>query len=225
LLVVLDTVRADALGSYGNSYPTSPQFDAIAEAGGLFEDITAPGSWTWPSHASLFTGLAPWEHGAHAASVDTGVSLKGEQLRVTPMREDVPTLAEQFGQTGYGTHAVAVNRLLGQPLGLTRGFDSVQIKSDDPGAVDLAIARMGGEEPLFLFINLMTAHSPYHQTPATWAARHSLSEHTWTAPYLVEPDGFSFYATEDSKKEAPTQSIAHAQTVSGGSRAQPWKVG
>ena len=37
-----------------------PQLDAIADAGVTFEDVTAPSSWTWPSHASLFTGKAPW---------------------------------------------------------------------------------------------------------------------------------------------------------------------
>ena len=44
--------------------PTTIQLAALAEVGVLFEDATAPGSWTLPSHASLFTGEAPWVHGA-----------------------------------------------------------------------------------------------------------------------------------------------------------------
>ena len=65
LLVILDTVRADRLHTYGNPRPTSSQLDAIAAAGVVFEDVTVSGPWSWPSHASIFTGLQPWEHGAH----------------------------------------------------------------------------------------------------------------------------------------------------------------
>ena len=48
LVVVLDTVRADMLSTYGYERPTSPQLDAVAEAGVVFEDVTVAGSWTWP---------------------------------------------------------------------------------------------------------------------------------------------------------------------------------
>ena len=72
LVVVLDTVRADALGAYGNPRPLSPQFDAASRAGVLFTDATAPSAWTWPSHAALFTGEPPWVSGAHAAAADEG---------------------------------------------------------------------------------------------------------------------------------------------------------
>ena len=65
MLVVLDTVRADRLSAYGHDRPTSLQLEAIAAAGVRFVDVTAPAPWTWPSHASLFTGLHPWEHGGH----------------------------------------------------------------------------------------------------------------------------------------------------------------
>ena len=51
LLVVLDTVRADRTSSYGYARPTTPQLDAVALAGVLFEDVTAPGPWPWPRPA------------------------------------------------------------------------------------------------------------------------------------------------------------------------------
>ena len=78
LVVVLDTVRADKLSSYGYPRPSSPQVDAVAAAGVVFEDVTAPSSWTWPSHASLFTGLGPWEHGAHASAKQSAVGEVGD---------------------------------------------------------------------------------------------------------------------------------------------------
>src|SRR5688500_8818118 len=55
LLVVLDTLRADRLGALGSPRPTTPNLDRIASEGVLFEHAFATGSWTLPSHASLFT--------------------------------------------------------------------------------------------------------------------------------------------------------------------------
>src|SRR5437870_8434380 len=63
LVIVLDTLRADHLSSYGYSRPTSPEIDRIASQGVLFENAIAPCSWSLPSHASLLTGRAPSEHG------------------------------------------------------------------------------------------------------------------------------------------------------------------
>ena len=52
LIIVLDTVRADMMSTYGHKHPTSPQLDAIADAGVTFEDVTAPSSWTWPHNTA-----------------------------------------------------------------------------------------------------------------------------------------------------------------------------
>ena len=46
LFVILDTLRADQVSSYGYHRPTTPQLDAVAAAGVLFEDVTAPAPWT-----------------------------------------------------------------------------------------------------------------------------------------------------------------------------------
>ena len=101
LIIVLDTVRADMMSTYGHKHPTSPQLDAIADAGVTFEDVTAPSSWTWPSHASLFTGKAPWEHGAHASIQAEGIGLASGHWGLLAMRSDLPTMAEQFAAAGY----------------------------------------------------------------------------------------------------------------------------
>jgi len=180
---VLDTVRADAVHAYGQPYPTTPQVDAIAAAGVRFDDVTASGSWTWPSHAALFTGEPPWVSGAHAAPADGGLPLREETLRVTPMRTDLPTLAERFGAAGYATAAVVANRLLAPRLGLTRGFATVEHLEDDAAVAARALAAMDTAEPLFLFVNLMAAHGPYERTSAPWSARHDLDDHPWTAPW------------------------------------------
>src|SRR5581483_5834575 len=62
LLVVVDTLRADHLSTYGYARPTSPELTAIANQGVLFENAIAPSSWTLPSHASILTGRYPHDH-------------------------------------------------------------------------------------------------------------------------------------------------------------------
>ncbi|NOY26142.1 MAG: sulfatase-like hydrolase/transferase, partial [Oligoflexia bacterium] len=64
VLVVIDTLRADHLGSYGYSRPTSPALDELAARGLRYTDATSAAPWTLPSFASLLTGLIPAHHGA-----------------------------------------------------------------------------------------------------------------------------------------------------------------
>jgi len=62
LLVTIDTLRADALGSYGGPART-PNLDALAARGTRFDFAHAHAVLTRPSHASILTGLYPYEHG------------------------------------------------------------------------------------------------------------------------------------------------------------------
>ena len=173
LVVVLDTVRPDKLSTYGYAQPTSPQLDAVAAAGVTFEDVTAPSPWTWPSHASLFTGKGPWEHGAHSSTTEVGVGAKDGHLGLLPMRTDLPTLAERFSESGYRTVSLASNRFLDPSLGLTRGFDTAEIMQDHRLAERAhAVMTKNDERPLFLFINILLAHAPWEVYPASWSHRH-----------------------------------------------------
>src|SRR5690348_5929805 len=61
VLVVLDTLRADSLGTYGAKRPT-PFFDRLAGEGLVYERAYAASSWTVPSIASLFVAQYPSEH-------------------------------------------------------------------------------------------------------------------------------------------------------------------
>ncbi|KAA3612762.1 MAG: DUF229 domain-containing protein [Planctomycetota bacterium] len=122
LLVVLDTVRADRLGCYGHFRPTSPQLDALAAEGVLFQNAFAAAPWTLPSHASLFTGLHPTSHGAgwEDARLEEGraefTNRKGEGFL---------TLAEELSRRGYDTCAVANKAWITFESGLTQGFQKV----------------------------------------------------------------------------------------------------
>src|SRR6185436_18323890 len=62
LVVVIDTLRADRLGAYGNPRGLTPFMDGLARRGTLFERTYAASSWTIPSVASLFTSRYPSQH-------------------------------------------------------------------------------------------------------------------------------------------------------------------
>src|SRR5580704_7462888 len=63
LVIVVDTLRADHLSSYGYARPTSPNLDRLVRQGILFENAISTTSWSLPSHVSLLTGRYQFEHG------------------------------------------------------------------------------------------------------------------------------------------------------------------
>ncbi len=95
VLVVLDTVRRDHTGVGGASDGATPRLDGLMAEGTAFRNAWANAPWTVPSHASLFTGLLPSEHGCTAASPRLG--------------PDRRTLAEVLAAAGYDTGAFFSN--------------------------------------------------------------------------------------------------------------------
>jgi arylsulfatase A-like enzyme len=192
LLIVLDTLRRDAVSAYGEVDGTTPAFDEFADAGVLWKDCLANGSWTIPSHASLFTGAEVGRHGAGHAR---------KRLRLLPAGAgSMPlfTLAELLAHTGWSTAAFVCNMNLSRANGFDRGFATYQeIWRAGQGDYDvLAPARKawlgvgvfdkGGElclkgsrawlgahaddeRPWFLFVNFMEPHTPYYQAPERFA--------------------------------------------------------
>jgi arylsulfatase A-like enzyme len=108
ILVTVDTLRADALGCYGNRAAKTPNIDRLAHEGALFLHAQAASSWTLPSHASMFTGLTVPEHGADSFS-----------LRLTASHA---TVAEVLRDDGFVTAAITSSIVTGQSCGLGRGF-------------------------------------------------------------------------------------------------------
>jgi arylsulfatase A-like enzyme len=165
LLVVLDTVRADHLSVYGYERPTSPALEALARDGVVYRNAFAAGTWTPPSHASLFTGLLPSSHRVGHASASGGV---GEGIHA--LDPSVPTLAEGLRAVGYRTAAFVGNHGYLHPVfGLGRGFERYRWRNlDTAGRLAATVVpwleRRRGRS-VFLFLNLIDAHEPYAPPP------------------------------------------------------------
>lgn len=105
VLVTIDTLRADHLQIYGYPRPTAPFLGTLADDGVVFENLIAASSHTAPSHASLFTGLYPFQHRV----LRNGMGLDRRLLNI----------ASVYGKEGYITSAFSAVRFL---RGLGRGF-------------------------------------------------------------------------------------------------------
>lgn len=177
VLLVMDTTRRDRLSVYGYPKPTTPHLERFAEKARVYEDAWSVAPWTSPSHASMFTGLLPAEHG-----VDGALGI--------PFPQGVQTLPELLSKAGYRTAGFPGNPNLYAP-GWNRGFD-VYLPAEyqkghslirvlnrlsrrwrDPAAhamSDRLLARArhwwrdNEGAPRFLFINLIDPHGPHIPT-------------------------------------------------------------
>ena len=175
VLITIDTLRADHLGSYGHPLEVSPHIDRLAAEGVRFAEATAQWPTTWPSLASLLTGTYPGRNG-----------VVWEPKR--PLDWSQRTLAELLKAAGYRTGAVVSNTSIGRRMQFHQGFDSfveswqgayrrenpdtsrgippIEVKEYTNATIvtDLALAwleRQPRNAPFFAWIHYMDPHGPY----------------------------------------------------------------
>lgn len=161
LLVTSDTHRADHIGAApGAKELATPNLDALAARGLLFEDCFSSTNVTNPSHVALMTATHPR---------DTGIL-----NNTSPLLAAAPTLAERFGATGFATFAVVSAKHLGAPhSGLGQGFDRMawpdpDSQRDAEKSIDILeswVEEVRGR-PLFVWLHVFDAHTPYEAPPA-----------------------------------------------------------
>ncbi len=117
VLITIDTLRADRLGCYGYKSAQTPNLDRLAAEGVLFTNAVSHVPLTRPSHASIFTGLFPFEHGIH-------------DNIAPPLDPKIPTLAEVFRQNGYRTAGFVASFVMNSQSGLQRGFELYEDRFD-----------------------------------------------------------------------------------------------
>lgn len=97
-IIVLDTLRLDTFDKLVKENPDLiRKFDAVR-----FDNCITPGSWTLPSHASLFTGLYPSEHGSHETK-------EIKSLDIEKIKLEKPTIIGELREQGYQTNCISAN--------------------------------------------------------------------------------------------------------------------
>ena len=176
----MDAVRADHLSCYGYHRKTSPNIDRLAKEGVLFERVFSTAEWSYPSHASIFTGKYPSYH-----------KTLGKDIY---LHKENTTIAEILSRNGYQTIGVSGNDLLSPINGFSKGFQKYFVFDIPPkiqsafrfikqSPKDFARTFIYGrdgytyrninkvkdflknckkEEPFFLFTNIYNCHAPYN---------------------------------------------------------------
>jgi arylsulfatase len=168
VLVTLDTLRADAIGAYGNADALTPNLDRFAREGVVFEQAYAQSTETLFSHASLFTSRYPSELGP----VDYTFSFP----------EGTHTLASVLGSYGYQTAAFVAGGHMSPVFGLDVGFDEYSSEREWGSlqhTVPPALSWLEGadkEEPFLLFVHGYDAHHRYLK-PSPWGYLFSEVDH------------------------------------------------
>ncbi|MDG2051642.1 MAG: sulfatase [Myxococcota bacterium] len=164
LLITIDTLRADWIHAYGFEGETTPQIDALAARGVLFEKAIAAASLTAPAHASIMTSRYAREHSIGTFNGETRL-FGGE------------TLAERFRSAGYETAAFVSNIVLRRRSGLDRGFQTYDDELEDSEVNRAAyfervaaktaaramdwLASRPRNQPVFVWLHLQDPHGPY----------------------------------------------------------------
>ena len=175
VLVMIDALRADCLGVYGNPRGGTPVLDSIAAEGVVFERAIAPAPWTQPSVASVFCSVYPGVHQVLDYRQAFKATFKGAP-KVAVFADRFDTLAESLTARGYQTAAFVANPYLLSEYGFAQGFDRFDTsfaKNTTPGGVvnEAALAWLRGRapddhpDPFFLYLHYMDVHGPYDAGP------------------------------------------------------------
>src|SRR5437867_6142270 len=166
LLVTIDTLRPDHLGSYGYRAAQTPALDSLAARGMRFMQATTSAPLTLPAHASLMTGTFP---AFHRVRDNGGFYLDDDQV----------TLAKVMRAHGYRTGGFVAAFVLDRRWGIAQGFDRYFDDFDlakyrtDIGldAVQRRASEVVGKvidwldedatQPFFAWVHLYEPHAPY----------------------------------------------------------------
>ena len=110
LLVVMDCVRASDFPGGDHDGVSMPFVERLRQQSVMFPRAASVAPWTLPSHASMFTGLYPWEHGCH-----------GKGSLVLDAR--FPCFASVLRDAGYRTLSISGNPIISPYYGLIHGFE------------------------------------------------------------------------------------------------------
>jgi arylsulfatase A-like enzyme len=159
VFVVIDTLRADHLGCYGYHRKTSPNLDAVAEQGVLFERAYATDVPTQPSYTAMFTGQR---------GIRTGIVSHSDTENLA---DSTPYLSEILAASGYACGAAST--LFMMKKFFARGFHAYmnpvagnrarlqQVDADEINAAAIPWLKAHHDRDFFLFLHYWDPHSLY----------------------------------------------------------------
>ncbi|MBN2383028.1 sulfatase [bacterium] len=187
LLISLDTLRADALGCYGNPTIKTPIIDLLSRTGLLYTSVQSQANLTLPSHTSMLYGLPLLQHGIYTNFAVLPTSLIG--------------LDQVFTQAGYST-TMAISAIQLNPwiTGLGRQFQKVyhclvpqkiaeQTLNPVMDWLDY-LAGLHSTVPFFCFIHLMDAHATYEPKPCFNRYYYDSNPRTYRGRVLLDSEPF-----------------------------------
>ncbi|MHC4439617.1 MAG: sulfatase-like hydrolase/transferase, partial [Planctomycetota bacterium] len=171
LLISIDTCRADHLGCYGYPLDTTPNIDAVAGEGIVFEHTISPLPYTLPAHCTMLTGTIPPYH-----RVVDNTDYK--------LSEGDVTLAELLQEKGYVTAGFVSSFILDSRFGLEQGFDFYDDDFEEASDTMDINQQIGGEttndviewlrthkdEKNFIFLHYYDPHFTY-EPPEPFASK------------------------------------------------------
>ncbi len=172
IFILVDTLRADRLGSYGHAGKLTPVMDGIAAEGVRFSRAISPAPWTLPSIASIMTGYQATVHKASSFRkidhMDRGIA-----ATVAMLDDSFVTLPEIMQQAGYETAGFVANKFIKPQYGMAQGFDHYDTEFADNtvrgellnGRALKWLASRERDKPFFLYLHYMDVHGPYDAAP------------------------------------------------------------
>jgi arylsulfatase A-like enzyme/Flp pilus assembly protein TadD len=155
LLITMDTTRSDHLGCYGHPARVTPNIDALANEGVLFEQCVSSAPSTLPSHSAIMTSTHPFVHGARD---NIGYRLSQSNT----------TLAEVFQGNGYDTAAFVSAAVLNRHTGIDQGFtnyvdagDETEILGQKTCDNTIRWLQSRTENPFFAWVHFYDPHFVY----------------------------------------------------------------
>ena len=154
ILISIDTLRSDHLGTYGYNRATSPNIDNLATESAVFENAYSQSPNTIISHATMLTSLHPIVHG------------------VTPdykLGPSLTTIAEYFKTAGYKTGGFTTHKdWLCRRMGFGQGFDAFYSEYVNARTVNRQVFEFlekNADDEFFLFIHYYDVHSDFTDLP------------------------------------------------------------
>ena len=167
VVITVDAMRADHLGSYGYSKSTSPNIDRLMSQGLRFERAWTPEPLTGPAMCSMVTGLEPHDH----AATRNGLRMKSGLNSLPKILADNGWKTAAF----VGTWTLKNNLTLlgehfetyGERLERKRWFGILNSEATCEDVTDDALdwlgeeRKKGPEKPFFLWVHYIEPHAPY----------------------------------------------------------------